>query len=171
MLNVREHSIKVQREQDQQILDKVITHIMPNEEWVVKEIQKEKTAMDHFNLVQRAYREKYPGKRNQRKVMVKLELLKEQMIQEFVTDLVSRQHVAITLMNSLVKVNIPLFIPLKDYSKNKIILLNSIKKYVGYSDDMEYSFFNKIGVMKFFSKIAREFYLDTGKYPYTITKR
>lgn len=168
MLNISQQSIKVAREKDKYILDKVITSIIPNEEWVVKQIQKEKEAMTHFKTIQIAYNKKYPGKRNSRKVMVKLQLLKEQMVEEYVTDILTRQHIAIMLMNKLVKNTIPLFINLRDYSKNKVILLNAIKKYISYDDDMVYSYFNKIGAMKFFSYQSRNFYLSTGKAPYEI---
>jgi len=173
-----------QRNKDQRILDIVLKDNLPDEEWVVLLIQSLPDAMEHYNNCSNLYMQKYSSsnnsqKRNKKILTVKLRALKEEMISQFVHDYCTRQLLTIKKKNTIIsnyfyKLNIKKqldsnqeLVSLGLVSKIKNTLKNALNIYFSFGD-FEKDYYNKIGVLKYNSLVARNYYLTTGKAPYEI---
>jgi len=172
--------MQLKRNKDQRILDIVLKDNLPDEEWIVVLIQTLPDAMEHYNYCSNLYIQKYSNtnnskKRNKKILTVKLQALKEEMISQFVHDYCTRQLLTIKKKNTIIsnyfyKLNIKKQLDstsLELVSKIKNTLKNALNIYFSFGD-FEKDYYNKIGVLKYNSLVARNYYLTTGKAPYEI---
>jgi len=168
-----------QRKKDQKILDIVLKHNLPCAEWTIKYIKTLPCAMKHFNFCETEYKKKYlincsnnnSKKRNKKIFDIKLMELKELMITNFIEDYCEKRHITIKKKNTIIT-NHFFKEKIKEGIKNKFIInkdtiLKALNLYFSFGS-FENDYYNKIGVLKYNSKTAREFYLNTGKVPYEI---
>lgn len=150
------NDIVVASERDLEILCRVNPYTLPDPEFVAQQINSIESNKNYFNYCRSQYLRNY----KKRVAEVKINYLKEKMIQEFTSDWATRRHCVISIKNSVVEITKP--------RQLKYLLKMDLDKYFSYDSCRIYAYKNKIGVLKFNTKPSRDYYLTTGKYPYEI---
>lgn len=162
-------------EKEQAVLNIVLKHNMPESHWVIKEIQKLPDAIEHINFITKAYHLKYKNNKNKKRIVdIKINNLKLKMIEEWITDFISKHHMKQIdinrginnyAINILDKQNQETDKSIK-YLFNQTQNLNNLIEYFKFTD-FEADYKNKIGIFKY-SLQGRSYYMETNKIPYAI---